>query len=269
MHWYVNYPESETFFTPVYNVDFSYPAHLHGCLEVSYCVSGCVTIVLDEQTYTLNPGEGILIPPNMVHSYHTPQTSAYYTILFSRDLLPDFAAKFSRKQPSRYVFTFDAWLDRHIREFYNSKRTIFGVKSLLYHTAEVFLQDNPFINAEWAGDNLTMQIISYLQDNLHNEVSLHHMADHLGYSYFYISKRIQQIFHVSFSTLLSQYRVAYAKNLLNTGKYTISQAALASGFGSIRTFNRVFFNLTGQTPSQFLSMPSRAEVLNQASDDKI
>ena len=261
MHWYVNYPESETFFSPMYNVDFSYPAHLHGCLEVSFCVSGSVEVTLDGRCHIIKSGEGILIPPNLVHSYRTADTSVYYTILFSRDLLPDFASMFSRKKPCRCTFVMGDSLTGHLLESYESDRTLFGGKSLLYRMAEAFSQDNEFAEAEAADNDLTMVIISYIQDNLRSEITLQDVADHLGYSYFYISKRIRQTFHVPFTTLLSQYRVAEAKMLLDTGKYTISQAALASGFGSIRTFNRIFRNLTGLTPSQYLAQPSHLEIL--------
>lgn len=261
MHWYVNYPESETFFSPMYNVDFSYPAHLHGCLEVSFCVSGAVEVTLEGQKYEIKAGQGILIPPNVVHSYHTADASAYHTILFSRDLLSDFASMFSHKKPLRYTFAMDDRLSRHLFEFYESDRTFFGGKSLLYRMAETFMQDNEFAEVEAVDNDLTMGIISYIQDNLHSEITLQDVAAHLGYSYFYISKRIRQVFGIPFTTLLSQYRVADAKLLLNSGKYTVSQVALASGFGSIRTFNRIFHNLTGLTPSQYLSQPSHLEIL--------
>ena len=261
MHWYVNYPESETFFSPMYNVDFSYPAHLHGCLEVSFCVSGTVEVTLDGQCHIIRSDEGILIPPNVVHSYHTADTSVYYTILFSRDLLSDFASMFSHKRPCRCTFAMGDRLTGHLLEFYESDRTLFGGKSLLYRMAEVFVQDNEFVEAEAADNDLTMRIISYIQDNLHSEITLQDVAAHLGYSYFYISKRIRQVFGIPFTTLLSQYRVADAKLLLNSGKYTVSQVALASGFGSIRTFNRIFHNLTGLTPSQYLAQPSHLEIL--------
>ena len=92
------------------------------------------------------------------------------------------------------------------------------------------------------------------------QFDLQDVADHLGYSYFYISKRIRQGMGVSFTTLLAQFRIARAKMLLDSGKCTVSQAALSSGFGSIRTFNRVFHELTGLTPSQYLAGPSRTEV---------
>ena len=261
MHWYVNYPESELLLQPMYNADFSYPAHLHGCMEVSFCVGGCVEVTLDGNGYSVREGQGILIPPNMVHSYHTVDTSAYYTILFSRDLLPDFAAMFSHKRPASYTFCLNDRLNQHLLLFYGSERTLFGGKSLLYHMADVFLQGNTFEEADSADDDLTMRLVTYIQENLRSELTLQDVADHLGYSYFYISKRIRQVFHVPFTELLSQYRVAGAKMLLDSGKYTISQAALASGFGSIRTFNRIFHRLTGLTPSQYLAQPSRLEIL--------
>ena len=257
MHWYVSYPESEQLLQIMYNEDFSYPAHLHGCMEVSFCVAGSVEVTLEGCSYPVAAGMGILIPPNAAHSYHTESASAYYTILFSRDLLPELAAMFLSKRPAHYVFALDDALQGQLQQFYGSERGLFAGKSLLYAMADRFLKDNPFTEAEKTDDDLTHGILTYIQANLRSEISLQDVADHLGYSYFYISKRIRQVFRVPFTQLLAQYRVAEAKLLLASGKYTVSQAALASGFGSIRSFNRIFHDLTGLTPSQYLSQPSR------------
>ena len=263
MHWYVNYPESEVFLTPMHNVDFSYPAHLHGCMEISFCLGGCVEVAVDGHRESICAGQGIVIPPNTVHSYQTRETSAYITILFSRNLLPDFAALFSRQKPGRYTFSMDPQLREQLLAFYSSERTLFGGKSLLYHTAETFLRGNTFLPAD-RSDDLIVRIVSFIQDNLCAEITLQDLADALGYSYFYISKRIHQVFGVTFTTLLHQYRVAHAKMLLDSGKLTISQAAVSSGFGSIRTFNRIFSQLTGMTPSQYLAGSSHSEMHQSA-----
>ena len=261
MHWYVNYPESEDFLYPMYNRDFSYPAHLHGCMELSLCMDGQVEVTVNGTSHTLREGYGILVPPNTVHSYHTQDTSKYYTILFSRNLLSDFSGLFSHKVPSNYIFALDEPLKRQIIEFYGSKRTIYGGKSLLYRVAEAFLKDNSFLDANPRDHDLTRRIITYIQDNLCEEITLQNLADYLGYSYFYISKRIIQTFGVSFTELLAQYRVAKARMLLDEGVCNISQAALGSGFGSIRNFNRIFRELTGMTPSQYLSNPPHHQIL--------
>ena len=44
---------------------------------------------------------------------------------------------------------------------------------------------------------------------------------------------------------------SYACNLLDKHQDTISQIALASGFGSIRSFNRVFRQILGVTPAEY------------------
>ena len=259
LHWYENYPESEMMLRPMYTVDFSYPAHLHSCMEVAFCVGGQVRITADGRDCDLTAGQAMVIPPNTIHSYHSGTSSACYVILFSRSLLADFSAMFSHRKPRYYVFAMDEGLQRQLEEFYLSGQTQFGGKSLLYRAAECFLRGNEFYEAE-SSDDLTANIASYLQDNLSREITLQELADHLGYSYFYISKRIRQVFGVPFTTLLAQYRTANAKMLLDSRSCTITQAALASGFGSIRTFNRVFHHLTGQTPSQYLSGPRHLNV---------
>ena len=252
MHWYANYPQSETFFSAMHNIDFSYPSHLHGCFEVSFCVRGEVTIAVAGQSESITAGKGILIPPNTIHSYQTNCKSDYYTILFSCRLLSDISALFSRKHPMRYTFSFKDKLIEHLLGFY-SDQSLFGAKSVLYLMAEAFIKENRFIVKEKVDDDLTIKIISYIQENLCEQLTLSDLSNYLGYNYYYISKRVKQTFNMPFSSLLSQYRVAEAKNLLSSGKFSISQVALSCGFGSIRTFNRVFLKLTGQTPSQYLS----------------
>ena len=136
MLWYINYPESETKVSSMHNVDFSYPAHLHGCFEMSFCVRGAVDVTVNGECRTVLAGYGILIPAHAVHSYHTADTSEYYTILFSRGLLPDFTGMFAQSVPEKYIFPVDESLRRHLLDFSASERTVFGGKAFLYRDAE-------------------------------------------------------------------------------------------------------------------------------------
>lgn len=261
---YVNYPESEERLLPMHNMDFSYPAHMHSCMEFTFCVGGEVEVTVAGRCETLSAGGGVFIPPYAVHSYHTVASSEYYTFLVSRSVLPDFAALFTQRVPEKYCFSMDEGLHRHLLQFFTSERTAFGGKSLLYRAAEAFLQENTLIPGEETADGLTVQIVSYVQEHFCEALTLGDLAQQFNYSYYYISKRIRQIFGVSFSELLSQYRVAYAKTLLDRGDCGVSEAALASGFGSIRSFNRVFLQLTGQTPSTYRTRPAGSQICRVA-----
>ena len=53
-------------------------------------------------------------------------------------------------------------------------------------------------------------------------------------------------------------RVNYACDLLETNS-SVTEVAMASGFSSIRTFNRVFLRVMGMTPREYLKQNQRKE----------
>lgn len=69
-----------------------------------------------------------------------------------------------------------------------------------------------------------------------------------------LSKVINVTFGKSFPTLLNEFRVEDAKRLLKDPKIPIQTVAFEVGFNSVASFNRVFKDLTGTTPSHYRSM---------------
>ena len=111
-----------------------------------------------------------------------------------------------------------------------------------------FVRSNRLVPGRSADTELLTRAIRYVQDHFREPLTLEDVARHLGYSYSYVSKQIKQGLGMSFSNFLTEYRVGYARALLGEGQTSISQAALLSGFGSIRNFNRAFLRVTGETP---------------------
>ncbi|MFR6640828.1 MAG: helix-turn-helix domain-containing protein [Christensenellales bacterium] len=52
-----------------------------------------------------------------------------------------------------------------------------------------------------------------------------------------------------FSSLVNRYRVEEAAKLIATENVSATEAAMRSGFNSIRSFNRVFRSMSGRTPT--------------------
>ena len=102
MELYVNYPETKKLLIPMQLENFSYHAHLHNCLEFSFCTEGEVLVSVDGNVIRLGEKCGILIPPNSIHSYLTEKTSEYYTILVGLDVLPELS---EIKLPERERFS--------------------------------------------------------------------------------------------------------------------------------------------------------------------
>ena len=76
------------------------------------------------------------------------------------------------------------------------------------------------------------------------------LADALSYEYHYLSRVFHESLHIRFRTLVNQYRCDRAKMLITSTDTTLSEIAMSCGFGSIRSFNRIFLEMTGVTPSE-------------------
>jgi AraC-like DNA-binding protein len=54
---------------------------------------------------------------------------------------------------------------------------------------------------------------------------------------------------MNLKTLINTYRCEYAENLIESTNLPLSVIAMDSGFQSIRSFNRIFKDTIGKTPS--------------------
>ena len=253
MEVYFNYPETDRLLIPMQNQDFSYHAHLHNCLEISFCTEGEVLVTVDNIPIPLPAGTGILIPQNCIHRYDTRSHSRFATFLVGPDVLGEFSRQLHHKMPERLSFPVDDLCRQLLDRVFTSRQQSLAAKALLYRVCDIFTEGNTFTDRENTQQQLCVQIIERIRKDFQQNVTLQDIAMQTGYSYHYISRLVRQQFGVPFTALLARYRVAYACNLLDKAAGTISQVALASGFGSVRSFNRTFRELTGVTPSAYTS----------------
>jgi AraC-like DNA-binding protein len=88
---------------------------------------------------------------------------------------------------------------------------------------------------------------------LKSDLKLSELAEALGVPAYQLSQLINEGFLVNFYDFINRYRVEEAKKLLveDTRGYKILAIGYEVGFNSKATFNRVFKNSTGLTPSEF------------------
>ncbi|MDR1913342.1 MAG: AraC family transcriptional regulator [Clostridiales bacterium] len=102
-------------------------------------------------------------------------------------------------------------------------------------------------------------VCSYILENYSQPISLDFISDFAGFSKFYFSRMFKKYIGVSFSEFLISVRLRNTELLLAENNVSISEAAMASGFGSLSEFNKVFKQYKGCSPSDFRKMNSRLE----------
>lgn len=101
---------------------------------------------------------------------------------------------------------------------------------------------------------------------LNSELTIFKLSRELLVSQEYLSGILNNCLHMNFYDFINSYRIEEFKERLNRKEYqnlTLISLALDCGFNSKATFNRVFKNLTGITPSQYKHGTIKNNTANQ------
>ncbi|MBS1556710.1 MAG: helix-turn-helix transcriptional regulator [Bacteroidetes bacterium] len=96
------------------------------------------------------------------------------------------------------------------------------------------------------------QIAQYLENNLHQPVSMPDVARKLGVSDRSLSRMFKLDMRMSFVQYLKLLRMVKAVELLVLPGKNVSEVALAVGYESLPTFSNNFYEIMGTRPNMFL-----------------
>lgn len=94
------------------------------------------------------------------------------------------------------------------------------------------------------------QVTCYIENSLHQPISLSDAASELGVSVYYLSRLLNQHGESSFSDLLHVFRIEKAKQLIRSDQ-SFKQVAWSTGYNSQSYFSKNFRRLTGVSPSEY------------------
>lgn len=103
-----------------------------------------------------------------------------------------------------------------------------------------------------AGADMQIQtVIQLIRHRYWDYLSLEHLAREVGMSKYRLSHRFTREVGVSFRTFLLTVRLERGRELLATGRASISEVAQAVGFTDLPRFDKLFKRYTGLTPSAY------------------
>lgn len=101
--------------------------------------------------------------------------------------------------------------------------------------------------------DIIARAIDYIGKNYTSDISLEACAEQIGCSYTRISREFKRETGMRFVEYLNHKRVNKAKSLLIMDEYSMKQVAAMSGFNNYNYFFKVFKEIEGLTPSEFLT----------------
>lgn len=94
-------------------------------------------------------------------------------------------------------------------------------------------------------------IFRYVELHYAQALMLDEVAQHIGFSTYYFAKFFKKNTGKTFVTFLNEYRIEKAKWILLNEDIPVFELIERTGFGSTKTFYRVFKQITGLSPSLF------------------
>ncbi len=222
--------------------------HLHHEAEFILVNSGTVRVLQSKGDTVLHAGEALYVKPLEVHGFRTDDTSQCTILIFPIDLVHEFASARVSPRPFRLAehlcqqlstLNADACLDT------------FHARAVLYPLCCEILAHCPYALGEYVDGTALSRVEQYISENITTPLSLRTVAAATGFNASYLSRMFHKSKGIGFLEYVNMLRCYRAVRLLSSAEeLSISEIAYQIGFESIRTFNRVFLQIYGITPSQ-------------------
>lgn len=254
-------------------------AHRHDFLEFSYVVDGSGFETINETKHAMLPGTFTFVLPYQVHEIFTAPGSqlGLYNCMFSMDLLMESAAgegllKFiDLAGAAPYVQLTGAdndrmnWLVEDMYKEYESRQpwrqtmlqlrlkeilVLFDRARRLSGASEVETKHDTSVIERRRGGSV-WPVIHYIHQHYQDDLALSDLAGRFSLSVSRISEVIKETTGQTYVQFLRDLRIRHACGLLASTEMSVAEIAMEVGYGSYKTFSRVFRESKGLAPKDY------------------
>ncbi len=240
---------SSNHFCKEYGKNFNYPMHIHRSFEVIVLLSGSMDVWIGKKRYTLRASDAVLVFPNQAHTLESAQ-SEHMLLIFSPDLVSAYTRATAGSLPANNLFSISPALLAQLSALSDDSSHV-QLKAALYSLCAQFDESAEYRSACQPEGELLPRIFSFVEQHFETDCSLDRLHAQLGYSTSYLSRYFKEFVGVAYVTFVNQYRISKACFLLANTDKTVLECSLDCGYTSLRSFNRNFKLLVGETPNEY------------------
>lgn len=255
---------------------YNYPSHWHTAVELVYAAEGNCIVNVDSIEYELTEKDILIIAPGDIHSFHTKvNTGLRYFIQFDYAKLFGYYDTHGIKNFQFHTEMIScsiqkkphADMEKNILEIlreYENKAFAYDIAlnarllDIIVILQRNFSSSGINIKCSVKTNELSKldKAFKFISENYQNNITLKDVSASAGFSEYHFSRVFKKITEKNFHRFLSEYRIKKLEILLqnSNNNITITEAAHASGFNSIVTFNRIFKTIKGCTPTEYMKI---------------
>lgn len=223
-------------------------------MEIVLVTKGSLTMEVSGKEYNIPEGYGICILPFETHLFSRATPNCCHVLEFSKDFVAHFFELVKDKSIIGRLFPISqASMSLSETILPNASNMVDCVcaEAVLAPLCYDILRGCTFKEGKKHLDDIVLDVLRYIDEHFREEVNLENASRAVGVHPVTISKMLAKHAGLGFNDYLQYRRCEYATFLIKTSDMTFSEIAYESGFGSIRSFNRIFYKVRKMTPTQY------------------
>lgn len=244
----------------------AYPVHWHKAIEVIMPLTNSYHATCNGKEYLLEERDILIIPSGTLHTMSAQPGRRLIFLCDSRCIddnpaLSDLSSLLSAPVliNKDYDNEFRLTLSNIIKDIYmlysnfESMSEVYIYIKLLTLLARIKDQQLNAIRYDGNGKyaDIFLLIMRYIEKNYMQDITLDELSQMAGYSKYHFSRIFKKYSSDTFINCLNRRRIKAVELMLLDDSVSITDAAMQAGFTSLTTFNRVFKEIKGYTPSEF------------------
>jgi len=237
---------------------YPFSMHVHSEVELLVMTHGRAEMTVGEKTYSLSPGDALVIFPLVPHSYdRLSEDIGGIVAIFPPDVIPEYSGTFHGLLPEEPMIP--------------AARTCQDLQQAVSRIDRLNMEDDlplcvAYLHVLLAGmlHSLTYRpiydysdyalgsrIIQYISQHAFEDISLKSVSRALGISISHLSHFFSDKLHINFRQFINAIRIEKACLLMRDPNLTLTEICGQCGYTSIRTFRRAFQSERGCLPSDY------------------
>ena len=251
--------------TKVFNKNI-YTLHWHDKFELCQVLKNDCKFLVDGKTINASAGDIITIDENVVHQFIIEENETYVRIcqlplkilLTSQNDIDPLRIHIKAEEIEA-VEGLSERLEMLFKVMEEEKRIgstldnsfLKSIATSVYLLLERHFSETHGVFSQERDRREFYKIVNYINKHFKEDITVEHIAKSLYFSRGRLSSAFKKFAGVGITEYINRLRVQNANYLLSQGM-SITEAALDSGFQSIRTFNNVYKSIMHITPSEYI-----------------
>jgi len=238
--------------------------HWHENIEICRIKNKTCRFLIDGEPITAKPGDFIAVSPRVVHRFLIDEDESCIRIFqISPKTILDMGMPVKPlkkhisaeeiKQIPRFLERVEALFDMMEQEN-RAKKSLDNpfLQSIAVAIYQLFLKEFKTEESEASAkeQRIFYEIVEYVNGHIKEELSVQSVANQLYLSRGIVGTVFLKYAGVKLSEYISTARVKCANEMIDRG-YSITRAAMESGFRSIRTFHNAYKKVMGTAPREY------------------